>query len=64
MIDPTGTELPDQDAAHEEARRRAYLLLSEGYQRGEDCGHWILEVCDELGEVVLSMSQMDASPPN
>jgi hypothetical protein len=60
MRDRNGIDLPDSDAAREEARRRAFLLLSEGYRLAEDRGHWTVEVRDDTDNVVLSMSLREA----
>ena len=56
VTDRKGTELSDEDAAREEARRRAYILLSEGYELGEDRGQWMLAVRDVAGEVLLDLT--------
>jgi hypothetical protein len=53
MIDRVGTELSGIEDVREEARRRALLLLSEGVRKGEDRRHWVMDVRDESGTVVL-----------
>jgi hypothetical protein len=60
MIDRVGVELPDMDAVREEVRRRAHLLLGEGYRRGEDRRHRIIDVRDESGALVLSLTLEEA----
>ena len=60
MRDLIGVELPDLDAVREEANRRAFLLLSEGYRKGEDRRGHILFVRDEDGRVVLKLTLGDA----
>lgn len=56
MIDRIGIELPDVDAVREEARRRAFLMLTEGYKAGEDRRGWTIRVSNVDGIVVLSMT--------
>ena len=52
----TSVELDGLDAVREEARRRAFVLLGEGYRKGEDRRNWTIDVKDEHGVVVLSLS--------
>jgi hypothetical protein len=61
MIDTVGTQLADLDEVREEARRRAHILLSDGYRKGEDRANWMIDVYNENGAVVLSISLKDAT---
>jgi hypothetical protein len=60
MPDSIGVELSDIDAVREEARRRAFLLLTAGYEQGEDRRNWPIAVRDEHGRVVLSLTLGEA----
>ena len=58
--DHVGMRLDGQDAVREEARLRAHLLLSEGHRQGQDRRMWTIDVVDEAGAYVLSISLGDA----
>ncbi len=57
--DRKGVELTDMDEVREEARR--LLLLAAGYRTGKDRSGWTIDVRDEAGNVVLSLTLKDAT---
>ncbi|WP_375461119.1 DUF6894 family protein [uncultured Enterovirga sp.] len=59
-IDRKGTELTELDEAREEARRRAYVLLTAGYGKGEDRSGWTIAIREESGVVVLRFTLREA----
>ena len=61
MQDRSGVELADIEEAREEARRRAFLLLGEGYRKGQDRRGWKIRVRDEAGRVVFTLTLADAT---
>lgn len=52
LEDPDGSDLPNLDAAREEALAGARLLLSEKLQRGEVIDGQRFEITDASGEVL------------
>lgn len=52
LEDPDGSDLPNLDAAREEALAGARHLLSEKLQRGEVIDGQRFEITDESGEVL------------
>ena len=60
MRETVVVELPDLDAVLEEARRRAFLLLAEGYKKGEDRRRHSLDIRDEDGRLVLTLTSGEA----
>ena len=60
MRDLSGVELPDLEAAREEARHRAFLTLTDGYKLGQDRRGWLIDVRDEAGRVVLTLTLDEA----
>jgi hypothetical protein len=61
IIDETGMELPDSEAALAEARARAAQALRDGFARGEDRRNWILVMRDEIGSPVAEMTLGEAA---
>jgi hypothetical protein len=51
---PNGTELPDLIAVRQKAKLNAQEILADGRRRGEDRGHWTLEVRNEADQTVLT----------
>jgi hypothetical protein len=56
-VDPDGTELPDMDAAFEEARE----FVGEVADLGQNA---IIEIADGSGETILTVSFSDAVRPH
>ena len=63
--DETGTQtmpdidLPDLDAAYEEAKRSARDLLVEATMKGEERTGWACRVYDQGGQLILSVDFED-----
>lgn len=60
IADPDGTDLPDLDAAVEEALNDARELLSEIVKLGNLVDGQAFEIADETGKVVRTVSFKDA----
>jgi hypothetical protein len=58
-----GTELPSLEHARIEAIEDARALMSNAILLGEDISSRGLEICNESGDVLLSMAFIDAIKP-
>jgi hypothetical protein len=53
--DPDGSDLPDVEAAKEEARVSARHILAERVRSGKAIGNQCFEIVDELGNMCVTM---------
>jgi hypothetical protein len=60
ICEPEGSELPDLDAARAEAIEDARALMSDAVRMGQDVSAFAMEICDESGEVVMTLQFIDA----
>jgi len=60
IIDEEGIELPDLEAAREEAVAAARELMSQSILKGESCDGRVFDIADVQGCVVLSVPFSDA----
>jgi hypothetical protein len=63
ITDPSGTDLPDTEAALIEARDRALAVLREGFSHGEDRRDWVMVVRDEFGTPLKRLTLGAAAGP-
>jgi aryl-alcohol dehydrogenase-like predicted oxidoreductase len=55
ILDETGIEVSDLDAAHYQAMKAIQELRQEGEADAVDWSGWQLEVADEAGRILLSI---------
>jgi hypothetical protein len=60
VSDLEGTNLPNLDRARAEAVLDARSLMSDAIQQGQDISSRSIQICDEMGNVLLTVPFADA----